>query len=108
YCARSGCIRQFRTFQETPGMKLATRAAATESDVGCASELAMPRSSRFNTSLSDPPCGWNSLKRGTNCADRPSVMEQRPLPEALPEPNAPEPRLEVGPAPAEVDGGGGG
>src|SRR3954453_17168321 len=30
-------------------------------------------------------------------------MEQRPLPEALPEPDAPEPRLEVVPAPAEVD-----
>jgi RNA polymerase primary sigma factor len=30
-------------------------------------------------------------------------MEQRPLPEALPAPNAPEPRLEVVPAPAEVD-----
>ena len=30
-------------------------------------------------------------------------MEQRPLPEALPEPDPPEPRLEVVPAPAEVD-----
>src|SRR3954453_6569435 len=30
-------------------------------------------------------------------------MEQRPLPEALPEPDAPEPRLEVVPPPAEVD-----
>ena len=30
-------------------------------------------------------------------------MEQRPLPEALPEPDAPEPKLEVVPAPAEVD-----
>jgi RNA polymerase primary sigma factor len=30
-------------------------------------------------------------------------MEQRPLPEALPEPNAPEPKLEVVPAPADVD-----
>ena len=30
-------------------------------------------------------------------------MEQRPLPEALPAPDAPEPRLEVVPAPAEVD-----
>src|SRR5215208_6495929 len=30
-------------------------------------------------------------------------MEQRPLPEALPEPNAPEPRLEVVPAPADVE-----
>src|SRR4051812_41564109 len=30
-------------------------------------------------------------------------MEQRPLPEALPEPDAPEPRLEVVPAPAAVD-----
>src|SRR3954467_6412198 len=30
-------------------------------------------------------------------------MEQRPLPEALPEPDAPEPRLEVVPALAEVD-----
>src|SRR5512132_3617476 len=30
-------------------------------------------------------------------------MEQRPLPEALPAPDAPEPKLEVVPAPAEVD-----
>ena len=30
-------------------------------------------------------------------------MEQRPLPEPLPAPDAPEPRLEVVPAPAEVD-----
>src|SRR5689334_12673869 len=30
-------------------------------------------------------------------------MEQRPLPEALPEPDAPEPRLAAVPAPAEVD-----
>jgi RNA polymerase primary sigma factor len=30
-------------------------------------------------------------------------MEQRPLPEALPAPDAPEPRLEVVPAPADVD-----
>ena len=29
-------------------------------------------------------------------------MEQRPLPEALPEPDAPEPRLEVVPDPADV------
>jgi RNA polymerase primary sigma factor len=38
-----------------------------------------------------------SLKRGTGITDTACVMEQRPLPEALPEPDASEPRLEVVP-----------
>jgi len=44
-----------------------------------------------------------SLKRGRGTADRPSVMEQRPLPEALPATETTEPKLEVVPEPAEVD-----
>jgi RNA polymerase primary sigma factor len=44
-----------------------------------------------------------SLKRGRGSTDTACVMEQRPLPEALPEPDAPEPRLEVVPEPAEAD-----
>jgi RNA polymerase primary sigma factor len=43
-----------------------------------------------------------SLKRGSGAADRPSVMEQRPLPKPHPEPD-PEPRLEVVPDPVELD-----
>ena len=38
-----------------------------------------------------------SLKRGRGITDTACVMEQRPLPEALPEPDASEPRLEVVP-----------
>jgi RNA polymerase primary sigma factor len=44
-----------------------------------------------------------SLKRGRGSTDTACVMEQRPLPEALPEPDAPEPRLEVVPQPAETE-----
>jgi RNA polymerase primary sigma factor len=44
-----------------------------------------------------------SLKRGRGSTDTACVMEQRPLPEALPEPDAPEPRLEVVPEPAETE-----
>jgi RNA polymerase primary sigma factor len=44
-----------------------------------------------------------SLKRGRGNTDTACVMEQRPLPEALPEPDAPEPRLEVVPEPAETE-----
>jgi RNA polymerase primary sigma factor len=43
-----------------------------------------------------------SLKRGRGITDTACVMEQRPLPEALPEPDVPEPRLEVVPGPADV------
>ena len=39
-----------------------------------------------------------SLKRGRRLTDTACVMEQRPLPEALPETEAIEPRLEVVPA----------
>jgi RNA polymerase primary sigma factor len=45
-----------------------------------------------------------SLKWGRGATDTPGVMEQRPLPEALPETEATEPRLEVVPAePEEVE-----
>src|SRR5215216_3546963 len=47
-------------------------------------------------------CG-TSRTRGRTAADRACVMEQRPLPEILPAPDPPEPRLEVVAAPAEVD-----
>jgi RNA polymerase primary sigma factor len=43
-----------------------------------------------------------SLKRGRGITDTACVMEQRPLPEALPEPDVPEPRLEVVAGPADV------
>jgi RNA polymerase primary sigma factor len=43
-----------------------------------------------------------SLKRGRGITDTACVMEQRPLPKALPEPDVPEPRLEVVPGPADV------
>src|SRR5690348_105431 len=43
------------------------------------------------------------LKRGTWPTDRACVMAQRPLPDALPEPDEPEARLEVVPDPAELD-----
>ena len=43
-----------------------------------------------------------SLKRGRGITDTACVMEQRPLPEALPESDAPEPRLEVVPGPTDV------
>ena len=45
-----------------------------------------------------------SLKPGTAATDTPNVMEQRPLPDALPETEATEPRLEVVPdEPEEVE-----
>src|SRR5829696_4936537 len=47
--------------------------------------------------MRDPSCEYTSLKRGTRVTDRAFVMEQRPLPEALPETEAIEPRLEVVP-----------
>jgi RNA polymerase primary sigma factor len=44
-----------------------------------------------------------SLKWGREPTDRAFVMEQRPLPESLPEHEDQEPRLEVVPAPADAD-----